>query len=206
MRISLIVCLLSGNFFSWSQVQCKAISYKIVIDLEVYDPAYAAQTDAEELEAELETDVYFTDTQVRTITRVVSIPPDYQLTLPEFLYTSNSDVLYAIFPSRKVAVKINRNTDLKPRKSRGEKNIIGFACKRYFLNDLNDYQAIIWMTDKIRPDVSPLPNYKVKGAILELITDDGFHITAMELKEGEVESALFTVPSQMEILSEHENR
>jgi hypothetical protein len=91
-------------FTASAQQKAKAIAYTLTIDLEAYDPVYYEMTEADDVTLTLGVDVYYSESKLKTISRVMVQPVDYQYSEPQLLYNLRSEEEYLIDREKKSIV------------------------------------------------------------------------------------------------------
>ena len=176
---------------SYAQLPAKAISYTLKVDLKKFDAEGADElTDTELL---YETDLYYTADKVRTVTRVIKRPVDYELTFRQRLYDQNSTDEYNIEYQNRMLVLKEKHV-YKPKSTGKTKKILNYTCKEYSVVDFRGNNVTLWVTDKLGKNVCPWGNFSLKGTALEIITSNGLHYQATDFASGEVAADFFTVP------------
>ncbi|HEY3406112.1 MAG TPA: hypothetical protein VGK59_22150 [Ohtaekwangia sp.] len=180
---------------TYAQLPANAISYSLTVDLKKFDGEAAQELDDTELL--YETDLYYTADKVRTVTRVVKRPDDYELTFRQRLYDQNSTDEYNIeYPNRTMVMK--EKHVYKPKSTGKTKKILNYTCKEYQVVDFRGNTITFWVTDKLGKNVCPWGNFSLKGTALEIIASNGLHFKATDFAAGELEADFFNVPQGFE--------
>lgn len=179
-----------------SLIKAKAIFYQVEIDIRKFDPVNGKQL-ADAI-IKVETDAYYTDTQVRTFNRKVKGVEDYDLTLRQRLYDQLSTNEYNVDHDNKFMVLKEAHV-YKPKATGKKKAILGYECKEYTVTDYQGRQLSFWVTDKLGKNVSPWGNFQIKGTALEITSSFGVHFLAAEFAEGNVDGRFFDVPSDYQM-------
>jgi len=190
--IALLLFILPGYFQAQAQLKAKAISYTLDVDLGKFDPHNAEEVDDPILK--YETDVYYTETKVRTINRVIRRPDGYELSFRQRLYDQLSDDEYNIEFDEKFMV-IKEDHAYKPKATGNKKTILNYPCKEYTVKDFQGRTVNLWVTDKLGKNVCPWGNFSIKGTALEVTTSFGLHFMATDFAEGEVDTNFFAIPT-----------
>jgi hypothetical protein len=185
------------SFSVSAQVKAKAISYHVEIDLKVFAPGYAEESQADSVPCVFEVDTYYTSEKLRTRPRTIRRPPDYDLTIRQRMYDIASKDEYNIDPVNNYLL-IKKNQVVKTKATGKQKNILGYNCKEYTFTDHRNVGITAWVTDKLQKNICPVGNYSLKGTALEIITSNGLHYTATDFAEGEVPASFFDMPKNLQ--------
>jgi|GEM_PF-3355726 len=193
----LTVALVSLASVLFGQIQAKAISYQVEIDLNVFAPDYADETETEDLICRFEVDTYFTAEQLRTVVRTNYTPSDFALTLRQRAYQLQSrDEINIDLTNESVIIRKNQKVDIK---STGKtKSIMGYSCKEYTFQDFRGIAFSVWVTDKLQKNVFPAGNFGLKGTVLEATTSNGVHYLATDMATGVLDNNFFEIPAGYE--------
>ena len=177
----------------WGQIRAKAISYEVQIDLDIFDPDYANQTDAENKVSLFEVDVYYTDKMVKTFSRAIDVPEDYDLLIAQRFYAIDSKDEYQII-AKDSYILHKRNQVTKLRKTGQTKKLLGYQCREYVFADHRGVQFNVWVADGIQRNLCPAGNFGLKGTALEVTASNGIHYLATDFAEGELPNGFFGLP------------
>lgn len=195
-RIILVVLLFSVVDVALAQLQAKAISYKLMIDLSQFDKD--AYEEINEKELVFETDAYYTDDKVRVIYRTIKTPAEYPLTFRQRLYSQFSADQYDIeFDNRYMVLK--EGHVYKPKSTGRTRKILNYSCKEYTLTDYRGVAISFWVTDKLGKNVCPWGNFSLKGTALEIVASNGFTFTATDMATGELSADFFSIPTGFQV-------
>jgi GLPGLI family protein len=181
-----------GSFTLHAQINAKAISYKVQVDMDMLDPAFNEGDGAQRF-FDFEVDAYYTDSRLRTIVRKIGKHGDNGLTIRQRLYDINSTDEYNIDPQTQF-ILLKKDQVVKPKATGKQKDILGYRCKEMTFVDYRGITMTVWVTDKLPKNICPLGNFSLKGTALEASTSNGLHYTATDLAEGVLESAFFDIP------------
>lgn len=195
-RFLLIFILTALSQVAFAQVQAKAISYKLTVDLTRFDKDAAAELNEKVLL--FESDVYYTEDKVRSIYRVVKTPDDYQLSFRQRLYNQLSVDQYDIEYDNKYMV-MKEGHAYKPKSTGKTKKILNYVCKEYTLTDFRGIAISFWVTDKLGKNVCPWGNFSLKGTALEIVASNGVTFTATDFASGELAANFFDVPTDFQV-------
>jgi hypothetical protein len=197
MFFRLLLFLVFVSFSVSAQTKAKAISYRVEIDLKIFAPGYAEESQADSVPCIFEVDTYYTPEKLRTRPRTIRRPPDYELTIRQRLYDIASKDEYNIDPINNYLL-IKRNQVVKTKATGKQKSILGYNCKEYTFTDHRNVGFNVWVTDKLPKNICPVGNFSLKGTALEVITSNGLHYTATDFAEGEVPASFFDVPKGLQ--------
>jgi hypothetical protein len=189
----LFIAVCVAPFLADAQIKGKAISYTVEIDLEIFDPNYADQSEAENTLCLFEVDAYYADNMVKTFPRAIRVPEDYDLLIAQRYYAIPSHDEYQIITKDQYMLH-KTNQYVTPRKTGESKDILGYKCKEYVFADHRGVIFNVWVTDKLQKNVCPAGNFGLKGTALELFASNGIHYLATDFAEGELSSGFFDLP------------
>lgn len=181
---------------TFAQIQAKAISYKLTVDLTRFDKDAAEELNEKELL--FESDVYYTEDKVRSIYRVIKTPDDYQLSFRQRLYNQLSVDQYDVEYDNKYMV-MKEGHAYKPKSTGKTKKILNYVCKEYTLTDFRGIAISFWVTDKLGKNVCPWGNFSLKGTALEITASNGVTFTATDFASGELTANFFDVPTDFQV-------
>lgn len=195
-RVLLIFILMVAGKETFAQIQAKAISYKLTVDLTRFDKEAAAELNEKELL--FESDVYYTEDKVRSIYRIVKTPDEYQLSFRQRIYNQQSADEYNIdFENRYMVLK--EAHIYKPKSTGKTKKILNYVCKEYTLTDYRGLLISFWVTDKLGKNVCPWGNFSLKGTALEIVASNGVTFTATDFSAGELVATFFDIPADFQV-------
>jgi hypothetical protein len=192
--LALVAFFVFTGYQSSCQIKAKAISYQVEIDLELFAPQYLEETDSETTTCRFEVDAYYTDEQVKTISRIIERPADFDVTLRQRYYFIKSKEEYNIDYIQQ-SILFKKNQTIKAKSTGRTKTVLGYKCAEYLLTDHRDIQLSVWVTDKLPRNICPSGNYSLKGTALEVVASNGVHYIATDFAEGVLDSTFFDLPS-----------
>jgi hypothetical protein len=181
-------------FTASAQQKAKAIAYTLTIDLEAYDPVYYEMTEADDVTLTLGVDVYYSESKLKTISRVMVQPVDYQYSEPQLLYNLRSEEEYLIDREKK-SIVVKKEIVRAPKFTGRKKIILGFKCREYRVWLDGDVQVLAYVTSKLKRNICPFGNLSLNGTVLEMITSNGLYYAATDFSEGELAPDFFELPA-----------
>jgi GLPGLI family protein len=194
---ALILLLTSYGFKSFGQIKAKAISYKVDIDLEVFAPGYAEESDSETNICRFEVDTYYTDEVLKTVARIIERPGDFDLTIRQRYYLLKSKDEFNIDYVQS-SVLLKRNQTVKSKPTGNTKTILGYKCAEHVFTDHRGIRMSVWVTDKLPRNICPSGNYSLKGTALEVTASNGVHYVATDFAEGQLDTTFFDLPTNFQ--------
>jgi GLPGLI family protein len=175
-----------------AQIQARAISYTVRVDLAQLDPSFD-ESNGNQRFFDFEVDAYYTDAKLRTIVRKIGKHADNGVTIRQRLYDIASVDEYNIDPQNNYLL-LKKDQVVKPKATGKQKSIMGYACKEMTFTDYRGIVITVWVTDKLPKNICPVGNYSLKGTALEINTSNGLHYTATDFAEGVLDAQFFDVP------------
>jgi hypothetical protein len=181
-----------------AQTKAKAIAYTLTVDLDIFDPVYYEMTESEDVTLVLEVDTYFTNSKLKTVIHPITEPIDYNFPGLPLQYDLKGSGYYLIDNEKKITVQKSSNP-MSQRATRRKKMIAGFKCKEYFFETTDGIRMLVYISEKLANNISPMANFPIKGTALEIITSNGLHYEAVDFSQGEVASDFFDLPPDYQL-------
>lgn len=191
-HFAVFIFLLAAGESAFSQIQAKAISYSLEVDMKGLDPSFDESDGGQRL-YKFEVDTYYNERMLRTIVRKVGTHSEPGLTIRQRLYDLNShDQMDIDHDQQFILSKKDQRVDLK--KTGNVRDILGYKCREYVFTDYRGVRVNVWVADKTQRNVCPLGNFTLPGTALEVVTSNGLHYTATDFSEGLLDNDFFDPP------------